>query len=180
MCFFFKFLILKVYRVWLCRVCIFCWHKKPYANGPQVTYHQAIILNRSVNPQTLDSFRMPLIIGFVQIEPQKSLRIRLQGKNLSITQRTSHSSPYVSCWPIFTAWKCRLGDNRVTTLKKSEVAQSCPILCDPMDYSPPGSSIHGIFQARVLEWVVIFFSRGSSWPRDQTWVSCIAGRCFTV
>ena len=62
----------------------------------------------------------------------------------------------------------------------SEVAQLCPILCNPMDYSPPGFSIHGIFQARVLEWVAISFSRGSSWPRDRTQVSCIAGRCFTV
>ena len=50
----------------------------------------------------------------------------------------------------------------------SEVAQLCPTLCDPMDYSPPGSSIHGIFQASVLEWVAISFSRGSSWPRDRT------------
>ena len=44
---------------------------------------------------------------------------------------------------------------------------------DPMDYSLPGSSVHGIFQARILEWVAIFFSRGSFWPRDQTHVSCI-------
>ena len=49
-----------------------------------------------------------------------------------------------------------------------------------MDYSPPGSSIHGIFQARVLEWVAVSFSRGSFWPRDQTQVSGIAGRCFTI
>ena len=54
---------------------------------------------------------------------------------------------------------------------ESEVAQSCPTLCDPMDYSLPHSSIHGIFQAKVLEWVAISFSRGSSWPRDWTWVS---------
>ena len=47
-------------------------------------------------------------------------------------------------------------------------------------YSLPGSSVHGIFQARILEWVAIPFSRGSSWPRDQTWVSCIAGGFFTV
>ena len=64
--------------------------------------------------------------------------------------------------------------------RKSEVAQSCSTLCDPMDYSPPGSSIHGIFQARVLEQVAFPFSRGSSRPRDQTWVSCIAGRHFTI
>ena len=46
------------------------------------------------------------------------------------------------------------------------VAQSCLTLCDPMDGSPPGSSVHGILQARILEWVAIPFSRGSSWPRD--------------
>ena len=54
----------------------------------------------------------------------------------------------------------------------SEVAQLCPTLCNPMDYSLPGSSIHGIFQARVLEWVVISFPRGSSQPSYQTQVSC--------
>ena len=49
-----------------------------------------------------------------------------------------------------------------------------------MDYSLPGSSVHGIFQARVLEWVAISFSRGSSQPRDRTWVSSTAARRFTV
>ena len=60
------------------------------------------------------------------------------------------------------------------------VAQSCPTLCNPMDCSPPGFSVHGILQARILEWVAIPFSRGSSWPRDRTWVSCTAGSFFTV
>ena len=54
------------------------------------------------------------------------------------------------------------------TESESEVAQSCPTLCNPMCCSLPGSSIHRIFQARVLEWVAISFSRGSSRPRDQT------------
>ena len=64
---------------------------------------------------------------------------------------------------------------------ESEVAQSCLTLYDPMDCSLPGSSsIHGIFQARILEWVAIFFSRGSAWPRDRTQVSHIAGRLFTL
>ena len=58
---------------------------------------------------------------------------------------------------------------------ESEVAQSCPTLCDPMDCSLPGSSLHGILQARVLEWVAISSSRGSSQPRDQTRVSHIPG-----
>ena len=48
--------------------------------------------------------------------------------------------------------------------------------CNPMDCSPPGSSVHGILQARILEWVAISFSRESSWPREITHVSCIAGR----
>ena len=60
------------------------------------------------------------------------------------------------------------------------VAHSCPTLCHLMDYSPPGSSIHGILQATILEWLAIPFSRGSSQLRDQTQVSCIAGRFFTV
>ena len=63
---------------------------------------------------------------------------------------------------------------------ESEVTQSCPILWGPVDCSLPSSSVHGIFQATVLEWVAISFSRGSSWPRVRTWVSCIVGRCFTV
>ena len=54
------------------------------------------------------------------------------------------------------------------------VAQSCPTLC------PPGSFVHGIFQARILEWVAISFSSGSSRPRNQTWIFCIAGRFFTI
>ena len=58
-------------------------------------------------------------------------------------------------------WVGRTGTNR-------NVAQSCPTLCDPMDCSLPGSSVHGIFQTRVRDWVAIFFSRGSSQYRDQT------------
>ena len=54
------------------------------------------------------------------------------------------------------------------------VAQSCPTLCDPMDYSPPDSSVHGILQARILEWAAVSFSRGSSRPRDQCCVSYVS------
>ena len=64
--------------------------------------------------------------------------------------------------------------------KESEVAQSCLTLSGPIDCSPPDSSIHEIFQATVLKWVAISFSRASSWPRDQIQVSCHAGRRFTV
>ena len=61
------------------------------------------------------------------------------------------------------------------------VTQLCPILCDPVDCSLPGSPVHGIPQARLLEWVAILFSRGSFWPRDWTHqVSHIAGRRFNI
>ena len=68
--------------------------------------------------------------------------------------------------------------HKVTVTERA--TQSCPTLCDPMDCSPPGSSIHGVSQAGVLEWVAIPFSRASSQPRDWTWVSHTAGRFFTI
>ena len=61
-----------------------------------------------------------------------------------------------------------------------KVAQSCPTLCNPMDCSPPDSSVHGILQARIVEWVAVPFSREPSQPRDLTQVSRIAGIFFTV
>ena len=60
------------------------------------------------------------------------------------------------------------------------VTQLCPILCDPTDCTLPGSSVYGILQARILEWIAIPFSRGSFPPRDWTQVSCITGRLFTI
>ena len=63
---------------------------------------------------------------------------------------------------------------------KALIPQLCPTLWDPVDYSPPGSSIYGILQVGILEWVAIPFSKGSSQPRDWTQVSCIAGGFFTI
>ena len=60
------------------------------------------------------------------------------------------------------------------------VALPCLTLCNPMDYSLPGSSVYEILQARILEWIAIPFSRGSSQPRDRNQVSCIAGSFYTV
>ena len=71
--------------------------------------------------------------------------------------------------------KCRQVKSKVKVL----AAQSCPTLCNPMDCSPPSSSVHGILQAIIPEWVAIPFSRETSQPRDQTWVSCIEGRFLT-
>ena len=72
--------------------------------------------------------------------------------------------------------------NKLLTLSESEseVAQSCPTLCDLVDCSLPGSSVHEILQARILEWVAISFSRGSSQPRGRTQISCIGVRCFNL
>ena len=67
-------------------------------------------------------------------------------------------------------------ENQVKVL----VTQSCLTLRDTMNCSPPDFSVHKILQARVLEWVDIAFSRGSSQPRDGNWVSCTAGRFFTI
>ena len=59
------------------------------------------------------------------------------------------------------------------------VTKSCSTLATLMDCSLPGSSVYGILQARILGWAAVSFPRGSSQPRNQTWVSCIAGRFFT-
>ena len=87
----------------------------------------------------------------------------VRGDAKSQTQMKWLSMHYI----VHTMWK-----------KESEVAQSCPTLCDTMDCSLPG--FHGIFQARVPGWVVISFSRGSSQPRDRTQVCRTAGRGFTL
>ena len=73
----------------------------------------------------------------------------------------------LSVFPSIRVFSSGQSIGSVIGLKQSEVAQSCPTLCDPMESSLSGSSIHGIFQARILEWVAISFSRASSRPRDR-------------
>ena len=85
--------------------------------------------------------------------------------------RTSDSAPWT---PLWTSLCLSVLPVKWGNVKWSEVSQSCPALCNPMDYT-----VRGIFQARILEWVAIPFSRGSSQPRDRTLVSLIAGRFFT-
>ena len=77
------------------------------------------------------------------------------------------------CWVLYSSGVCQW----------SEVKWICSVVsdsCNPMDSSRPGSSIHGILHARILEWVAMSFCRGTSLPRDRTRVSRIAGRCFTL
>jgi len=68
----------------------------------------------------------------------------------------------------------------VCACTRAQSFQLCPTFCHPMNCSPPGSSVHGIFQVKILEWVTLPSSRESSQPRDQIWVSCIAGRFSTA
>ena len=100
----------------------------------------------------------------------------LQSKGLS----RIFSNTTIQKHQFFGAQFSLMSNSHIHIESESEVAQSCPPLCNPMDCSLPGSSIHGIFQARILEWVAISFSRRSSLPRDWTWISRIVGRCFTA
>ena len=83
------------------------------------------------------------------------------------------------CFMCFEALSFSTCIFRVVTAA-TKLLQSCVTLCNPMEYSPAGSYVHGILQARIMEWVAIFFSRGSSQPKDQAWISSIAGGFFTV
>ena len=92
------------------------------------------------------------------------------------TRGHTHTHTHTDMFPVLTA----VGSNR--NLRVCAHAQSCPTLCHPMDCSLPGSSVHGISQARILEYVAISSYRGFSWFRDGTHISCvfcIAGRFFT-
>ena len=86
----------------------------------------------------------------------------------------------VICYTAIADWYMILLLLQGSEVKWSKVTQSCLSLCDPLGCSLPGSSVPGIFQASILEWVAISFSRGSSQPRDWTRVSCFVGRRFTI
>ena len=84
----------------------------------------------------------------------------------------------VACTQFAIFW---LGDQLAfLEVRWGEVTQSCPTLCNPVDCNLLGFSVHGILQARILEWIAISFSRGSSQPRDRTWISRIGGRHFNL
>ena len=97
-------------------------------------------------------------------------------------------SPGGSFWPRDRTWVSHIAGRflseppaNLLSIKLLVLAtQLCLTLCDCVNYSPPGSSVHGVLQERTLEWIAILFCRGSSPPRDRTRVSCIAGGLFTV
>ena len=96
---------------------------------------------------------------------------------------SSSRAPGAEGWGRWTGYSRQCVSPRKKKKKKDLclclVTQPCPTLWDPLDCSPPSSSVHGIFQARILEWIAISSSKGSSQPRDQTCVSCITGGFFT-
>ena len=101
--------------------------------------------------------------------------LAVQGTLKSLLQQHNSKASVLRCSAFFLV--------QLSLLVLVLVAQSCLTLCDPMDCmdcSLSGSSVHGILQARILEWVSISFSRGSSKARDRAWVSCIISRFFTV
>ena len=100
--------------------------------------------------------------------------------SLGITRLHMVSTPPPWVLPGFTGNSAVVSAVSKLLEKWKLVAQACPTLCDPVNRSLPGSSVHRIFQASILKWVAIPFSRGSSRPTDRTWVSCLTGRFFTV
>ena len=107
-----------------------------------------------------------------QVKPISDLRSReLRGNPRVLFWGTKFVAIYYSSNRKWIQWYEKV---------KVLVAQLCPTVCDSMDFSPPGSSVHGILQAKILEWVAIPFSRGSSQTRDQTRVSHIASGLLTI
>ena len=108
------------------------------------------------------------------------IKLTYRGVVRKLELNSLHEEPFLETWfatiPVDPPTECKFTVGEVKVL----VTQSCLTLCDPMDYSPPGSSVHGVLQVRILRWAAIPFSKGSSWPKDGTWVSCIAGGLFTI
>ena len=101
----------------------------------------------------------------------------IQGLNLHLLNWQVNSLLLV---PPGKPWFCFMARLLLFCVLFCLVTKLCLILCDSMDSNLPGSYAHGISQAKILEWVAIFFSRGSSRSRDQTCISCIGGQIFTV
>ena len=126
-----------------------------------------------------------------QLKDQKEKLISMRKKKLCLEAASTRSHPRVSSLPPCpTNFRLpsphlqkrvpiyQISSRLLFMCMRAPSHQSCPTLCDPLHCSPPGSSVHGIFQARIMEWVAVSFSRGSSQPRDRSHVPCIAGRFF--
>ena len=118
-----------------------------------------------------EAAKTPRVSGYVWGD------LRWHKGNSCALLKTGTLEKRVSVNPTLKFWCLSLHKDIILYQSESEVAQWCLTLCKPINCSLPASSIHGIFQVRILEWVAISFSRSSSQPRDWTWV---VGRFFTV
>ena len=137
----------------------------------------------SLVPGSLFTHRLWSVLNWgLEWDPGDLQRSLVQLSPLHISRSLSTSFPTQEiCWdlsypPCAEAWK----PNQYVCAVVCLVAQSFWLFAMAMDCSPPGSSVHGILQARILEWVAISFSRESSQSRHPIWVSHIAGRFFTI
>ena len=122
---------------------------------------------------------LPSIFSSIRVFSNKSALCIRWPNYWSFSFNISSSNEYSGLIPLrWTGW-ITLQSKGLSTVFSNTTVQSCPLLFDPMDCSLPGSSVHGMLQVRILGWLAISFSRESSQTRDQTWVSCIAGRFFT-
>ena len=115
--------------------------------------------------------------GLIHLNHLEWLLGQSKGKTNTLTDFLKYEYSILNFFYIYYSLKYYYYENESV---KVLVAQPCPSVCNPMDCSPPGYCVHGIFQVRVLKWVAIPFSKGSSQPRDQTWVFCTAGRFFSI
>ena len=140
-----------------------------------VNVNSLVIKGSIFSPHLWVTFHTPRLLSII-FKLGKSLFSYQLALTLSILRKTV---TYLSClWKVFNSLVTIILFGVVCS-----VAQSCLTLCDPMDYSLTGSSVHGIFQARILQRVGISSSRGSLWPRDRTRVSCVfltESRFFTA
>ena len=143
---------------------------------------QGKILKKSPDPG-IELRSPPLQADYLPSKPPGKLNVKYYNVYMSILMynpTTKNYSHYPLVQTKHLCWSTVNNIHSLNSMKWSQVAQPCPTFCNTMDCSLPGFSIHGIFQARELEWVAISFSRGSSWSRDRTPVSHIAGRRFTL
>ena len=152
---------------------------------PYLPHHQPIRKNvhemrwlHSLDNYYETSQNLPQV-GTHDFEGRSLLCSPLPGKTIELFFSTSPKTLVYEIWygtSVQTSW----AQHQVQDFLYVLVPRSCPTLCDLMDCSPPDSSIHGIFQARILEWGAISFSRGSPRPRDWIHLSRIAGRLVKV
>ena len=168
---------LTVFNHWLCHTRRRTWQPTPVFM-PGESHGQRSLAGYSPWGRTESDTTERLstcrtILGcFMSVHPSIQYRISEHGKDGKLLLLVIDKTPRMT-QPNFIRGSISL---KVKVL----VVQSCPTLCDPMDCSLLGSSVHGILQTRILEWVAIPFSRVSSQPRDRTQVSHVAGRLFTI